>query len=112
MSKVVVLAKVRSAAGKRAELAKEFGAALAEVQNEPGTLTYVLHEDAKDEDLLWFYEVYTTADDLKAHSSSDTMKAAGAALGGLVAGPPELFVGEHLVTADDPAAAVRALRRD
>ena len=66
MSKVVVLAKVRSAAGKRAELAKEFGAALAEVENEPGTLTYVLHEDAKDEDLLWFYEVYTDEDAFKA----------------------------------------------
>ena len=91
MSKVVVLAKVRSAAGKRAELAKEFGAALAEVENEPGTLTYVLHEDASDEDLLWFYEVYTDQDAFKAHGSSEWMKALGPKLGPLMGGRPELI---------------------
>ena len=91
MSKVVVLAKIRSAEGKRAELAKEFGAALAEVEKEPGTLTYILHEDAKDEDLLWFYEVYTDQDAFKAHGSSEWMKALGPKLGPLMGGRPELI---------------------
>ena len=91
MPQVAVLAKVRSAAGKRAELAKEFGAALEAVQNEAGTLTYILHEDAKDEDLLWFYEIYADQDAFDAHGSSDWTKALGPKLGPLMGGRPELI---------------------
>jgi quinol monooxygenase YgiN len=90
MSKVAVIAKIRSAPGKRAELAKEFGTALSEVENEAGTLTYILHEDQKDEDLLWFYETYSDQDALKAHGSSEWMKALGPKLGPLMGGRPEL----------------------
>jgi quinol monooxygenase YgiN len=90
MSKVAVLAKIRSAPGKRAELAKEFQAAFAHVENEAGTLTYILHEDTKDEDLLWFYEIYTDQEALQAHGKSEWMKAMGPKLGPLMAGRAEL----------------------
>ena len=91
MSKVAVLAKIRAAAGKRAELAKEFEVNLREVENEPGTLTYILHEDAKDENTLWFYEVYTDRDAFNAHGSSDWMKSLGPSLAPLMGGRPELI---------------------
>jgi quinol monooxygenase YgiN len=81
MPQVAVIAKIRSAPGKRAELAKEFGTALSEVENEAGTLTYILHEDQKDEDLLWFYETYSDQDALKAHGSSEWMRRSGRSSG-------------------------------
>jgi quinol monooxygenase YgiN len=91
MSKVVVLAKIRAAAGKRAELAKEFEVNLSEVEKEPGTLAYILHEDAKEEDVLWFYEVYSDQDAFKAHGSAEWMKALGPKLAPLMGGRPELI---------------------
>ena len=89
-SNVAVIAKIRSAPGKRAELAKEFEAAIDNVHNEPGTLTYIIHEDTKDEDLLWFYETYSDQAAMEAHGKSEWMKALGPKLGPLMAGRAEL----------------------
>ena len=90
MSKVAIIAKIRSAPGKRTELAKQFETAIDNVQNEPGTLTYILHEDAKDEDLLWFYETYTDQAAAETHGKAEWMKALGPKLGPLMAGRAEL----------------------
>ena len=45
------------------------------VENEPGTLMYILHEDAEDDDVLWFYEQYDRQAAFDAHGTSDAMKA-------------------------------------
>jgi quinol monooxygenase YgiN len=90
MPQLAIIAKIRSAPGKRAELATAFQEAFGHVENEPGTLTYILHEDTKDEDLLWFYETYTDQEALQAHGKSDWMKAMGPKLGPLMAGRAEL----------------------
>jgi quinol monooxygenase YgiN len=64
---------------------------LSEVEKEPGTLAYILHEDAKEEDVLWFYEVYSDQDAFKAHGSAEWMKALGPKLAPLMGGRPELI---------------------
>lgn len=90
MSKVAVLAKLRAAPGKREELVKELQFALDNVQHEAGTEVYLLHEDAKDDDAIWFYEVYTDQGSFEAHGSADWFKAMGPKIGPLMGGRPEL----------------------
>lgn len=60
MSKVAVIVKLTAQPGKRDELATAFKVMLDAVQSEPGTLTYILHSDNGEEDVLWFYELYRT----------------------------------------------------
>ena len=87
-----VLAKLTCKPGTRAAVVEAFAPMLQHVQeNEPGTLTYLLHEDVNDADVLWFYEVYADDESFKAHGSSDAMKAVGGALAGNLAGRPELI---------------------
>ena len=91
MSKVAAIAKLTAADGKRDELVKVMDQLVDAAAEETGTLIYVLHLDNKDENTIWFYELYTDADALKAHSGSETMQAViGQLGGGLLAGAPEL----------------------
>jgi len=90
MSQVALIAKIPAAPGKRAELATAFQQALDNVIGEPGTIQYILHEDAKDPDVLWFYELYADQEALQAHSTSAAMKALGPVLAPLMGGRPEM----------------------
>jgi quinol monooxygenase YgiN len=94
MSKVSAIVKLTAQSGKRDELSAAFKTMLDHVESEAGTLIYILHSDNGEEDVLWFYELYTDNDALGAHSGSDTMKSLGPSLAGLLAGRPEM----HLVT--------------
>ena len=92
MSKIAAIAKLTAQSGKRDELVTALKPVLDAVHEEAGTLVYVLHKDNGDEDVLWFYEVYTDEAALAAHSSSDTFKALGPALAPLLAGRPEMHL--------------------
>jgi quinol monooxygenase YgiN len=94
MSKVSVVAKLTAQPGKRDDLVAALGGLLSAVEDEPGTLFYVANTDAKDADVVWFFEVYESQEALQAHQGSEAMKAAGGALGGLLAAMPELYFGE------------------
>lgn len=90
MSQVAVVVKVHAAPGQRDQLIAALQVALQTVEGEPGTLRYILHEDAADADVVWFYEMYTDQDALVLHSSTDAFKAMSAAMKPFVAGRPEL----------------------
>jgi quinol monooxygenase YgiN len=90
MSKVAVIAKIPAKPGKRDELVAALQAALDNAEGEADTLKYILHEDASDPDVVWFYELYTNQEALVAHGTSDAFKAIGASLRDLAAGRPEL----------------------
>ncbi|MGA9278046.1 putative quinol monooxygenase [Ilumatobacter sp.] len=93
MSKVSVIAKITALEGKRSELIAAMGPMMDHVEaNEPDTLTYIVSEDTADENVIWMYEEYTSAEALAAHSSSDTMKELGMALRPLAGGRPEITV--------------------
>jgi len=90
MSNVAVVARLSAQPGKRDDLVAALQAALDNAESEPGTRYYILHTDDKDADAVWFYELYGSAEDLKAHSTSDAFKALGPTLASLLAGRPEL----------------------
>jgi quinol monooxygenase YgiN len=91
MSKVSVIAKITAAEGKRDELASKLQFALDHAADEPGTLAYSLHADAKDEAVLWMYELYENQGALDAHMGADWFKELGPMLAGLVGNRPELI---------------------
>ena len=96
MPKVAAIAKLTAADGQRDALVKVMEQLVDAAADEGGTEIYVLNLDNKDENAIWFYELYTDQDALSAHSGSDTMKAIGGQLGGLIAGAPELhFLTPH-----------------
>jgi quinol monooxygenase YgiN len=92
MSKVALIAKIPAAPGKRDDLAKALETMLEAVEQEDGCLRYILHEDAQDPDLLWFYELYTDQAAVDAHSSSDAMKGLGQHIGPFLGGAPVITV--------------------
>lgn len=93
MSKVAVIAKLTAVEGKRSEVAEVLaGLAMDNVADEAGTEIYAAHVDSGDEVTVWFYELYSDQDALAAHGAGDGMKTVGAALAGLLAGPPEIHV--------------------
>ena len=85
MAKVAIFAKLTAQPGKRDEAAAALGPLFERVDQEEGTEQYVLHEDLGDENVLWFYEMYSDGDALEAHGSSDAMKQTFGAVGELLA---------------------------
>lgn len=90
MSQVAIIAKLSAQPGKRDELIAAFHGGLAHAETEPGTQQYILHEDAVDADVVWFYEMYVDKDAMAAHGGSDALKELGTSLRPLMAGRPEL----------------------
>ena len=91
MSDIVMIVKLTTAAGRRDEALAVLGKLVDAAEGEPGTLSYAMHTDAADGDVIWFYEVYADQAAFEAHSGSPTMAEIGAALsGGLVAALPEM----------------------
>lgn len=93
MPKIAVLAKITAAPGKRDEVAAAFDNMFSQVETEPGTELYILHDDSANGDVLWMYEMYVDGDALQAHSSSPAMlEAFGTFAGDLMGAPPELMI--------------------
>lgn len=90
MSKISLLAKLTIAEGKTEELEAAIGPLIAAADEEPGLEIYSFHKDTKDENVYYFFELYTDADALAVHGKGDGMKAAMGALGGCLAGRPEI----------------------
>ena len=91
MPKVATIAKVTAKEGQRDELAKALEHGLATASDEEGTIMYILHADANDPNLLWFYELYRDEDAREVHRTSDGMKALGPIVGPFMAARPELI---------------------
>lgn len=90
MSMVGVVARIEAKPGMRDDLVAALRTAVDNTADEPGTLTYILHADAAEADVLWMYELYADQSALDAHIASEGFKALGAALGSLLAGRPTL----------------------
>ena len=91
MSKVALIAKITAKDGERDALVEAFQTALRTAESEPGTLTYILHTDDTDPNLVWFYELYADKAALAAHGGSEAMKALGGAIAPFLGGKPELI---------------------
>jgi quinol monooxygenase YgiN len=92
MSKVSVWVKLDLQPGKRDEAIAIIQEALQAVESEDGTELYLLHVDPNDENVLYFYEKYTSGDALAAHAGADWFKAFGPKLGPVLAGRPDMKI--------------------
>jgi (4S)-4-hydroxy-5-phosphonooxypentane-2,3-dione isomerase len=101
MPQVSLLAKVTAQDGKGDELLAAFGPLLEQVENEPGTLLYLMNRSQDDPDQFWFSELYTDEDAFAAHSGSDAMAKAAPTLGPLIA-ESELILGEPVLASGLP----------
>jgi quinol monooxygenase YgiN len=54
---------------------------------EPGTITYTVHVDPNDGDVVWMYELYSSPEAQAAHSSSEATAKLRAGVAGLLAEP-------------------------
>lgn len=91
MAKPALIAKMTAVEGKRDELVSTFQKMIDYVSgSEPGTEVYVLHTDDKNENVVWFYELYTDGAALKTHGGSEMMASMGPLLAPLLDGRPEL----------------------
>ncbi len=101
MPKVSLLAKFRVNEGKGDELIAAFQSLFAQVENEPGTMLYLMNRAKNDPDLFWFSELYADDDAFAAHSGSDAMAKAMPTLGPLIA-ESELVLGEPVLAKGAP----------
>ena len=90
---MIVIARLKAKEGKAEEMAAVLKGLIPNVRNEAGTLAYTLNRLQQDPSVFLFYEKYTGAEALVAHSSTDYFKQAFKALEPLLAGPPviEMF---------------------
>jgi quinol monooxygenase YgiN len=88
--KIAMIAKLTLQPGKRDEAVNALKLVTDAVPDEAGTEVYTLLLDPKDDDTIWFFELYTDKDGLDAHGKSEAMAAAIGGFGHLLAGAPEL----------------------
>ena len=106
MSAVVAIATLTPQPGKTDELVSAFTTLVEQVHaREEGCLLYALHRHPDGQRLV-MVEKYTGPDAVKAHRASEHFKAAGAALAGLLAGPPEVLALEPVPLGDPAKGAV------
>ncbi len=93
MSNIAVVVKITAAPGKRDDVAQVLGNMFPTVEEEAGTVLYILNEDLGNPDVLWMYEYYSDQAALDAHSGSPAMAELLGSLGGdLMGAAPELTV--------------------
>jgi len=86
MSNLVVIAKL-TAKENHAEEVKEALLGLIEpTLKEEGCIQYDCHQDLKNPHLFYFYEIWESADHLKAHSMADHIQSMGIKTKGLIVG--------------------------
>ncbi|PWR25319.1 antibiotic biosynthesis monooxygenase [Zavarzinia aquatilis] len=95
-----LIATMRIQDGKTAEFERVFLDLAAKVRaNEPGNLTYQLTRSRAEPNTYKVLEIYSDEAAFKAHGASDHFKAAGPALGSVLAGRPDLEILDGIVGA-------------
>ncbi len=106
MADIVAIATLTPLPGKTDELVQAMTGLIEQVHaNEEGCLLYALHRHPDGEKLV-MVEKYTGPDAVKAHRGSDHFKAAGAVLGALLAGAPEVLALEPVPLGDETKGRV------
>ncbi len=86
-----VIATLKVQDGKAGEFERVFDDLAAKVRaNEPGNVAYQLCRSRSEAGTYTVLELYTDEDALKAHGASEHFRAAGPALGAVLAGRPEV----------------------
>ncbi len=92
MSKISVIAKLTAADGREDDLEAALATLTAAADEEAGLEIYSVHRAEDEVGVYYFFEVYRDAGAMDAHGKGDGMKAAMGAVGGLLAGRPEIIM--------------------
>jgi len=95
---VVVLATLYPAEGRRDDVVRAIGPAIAAIHGEPGCLLYAVHEGP--EDTLVLVEKWSSATALDGHNDGAGRAQLRAAVEGLVARPTEVTVLKPIAAGD------------
>ena len=90
MSKIALIAKLTAADGKAAEFEEALHQVTAAADEEAGLEVYSVHREDDEPGVYYFFELYTDQGALDAHGKGEQMRAAMGAVGGLLAGRPEI----------------------
>jgi len=89
---IVLIAMLKAQKGKEKKVEEILRGMVPSVQNEKGTLKYILHRSRKDPTEFLFYEEYVDQAALDFHGGTSYFKDLGRNLNGLLDGAPkELF---------------------
>jgi quinol monooxygenase YgiN len=95
---MIVVAKLKARSGEESKMADALKAMVPRVEQEEGTLVYTLHQAQKDPTQFLFYEKYTDAQALKAHSTTPYFKELFGALAPLLDGAPEIEMYDEIAS--------------
>ena len=94
---LTVIATLKVKSDQTAAFEEEAKKMLAYVTaNEPGTLVYVCNRSTADPTLYVFYEEYRDQAAFAAHGGSPAMQAFFGAMGGILAGRPDIAMYEEV----------------
>jgi quinol monooxygenase YgiN len=95
---MIVVAKIKAKSGEEGKMEEALRGMVAKVEAEEGTLMYSLHRSHKDPTQFLFYEKYTDAEALKAHSETPYFKEMFGVLQPLIDGAPEIETYDELAS--------------
>lgn len=93
---IALSAMMTAKPGHEAELEAALRSVIPLVENEAGTLQYVLHRSIKDAGKFFFYEQYADREAMNLHSTTPYLKELFAKLGGLLAEKPTIQLYEPI----------------
>jgi len=88
--KITVVARIKAKPDMVNAVRKELLSLVPPTVQEPGCITYDLHQSADDKTLFMFYENWCSRDDLDAHMNKPHLQAALGKVEGLLAEPVDI----------------------
>ena len=95
---IVLSAVLKAKEGKEAELEVALRAMICAVQQEEGTVEYVLHRAQNNSSQFFFYEKYLDQQSFDSHNSTSYFKELFSLLPSLIDGEPQVELYEDIAT--------------
>ena len=97
---ITVIAQVSAKTGKEKDLENALKSMFPKVQNEEGTLSYILHRSEKDDVKFLFYEKFKNKEAFEYHNSTQYIQELFEQFGPLLANEPDVEIYEEIATID------------
>ena len=98
---IVLAATMKAKQGKEAELENTLKAVIPKVEQEKGTLQYVLHRSQSDAGKFFFYEKYKDKQTLERHSNTPYLLDTFKRMNALISEKPQVELFEEIASIAD-----------
>ncbi|MEN6350360.1 MAG: putative quinol monooxygenase [Syntrophomonas sp.] len=95
---IVLTAIFKAKAGKEAELEQTLRAMIPQVQNEEGTVMYILNRSSSDKGAFLFYEMYKDDKSLELHNATPYFQDLLKNIDGLIGEEPQIRFYEDIAS--------------